>query len=262
VPLRLEPQRRRIYENNPLKLVICQVRFPVAIRFEQADFVGAFQESVRERFPRVRQEQQVAVTVAIAGGAPAPPSFAPSWRFQTNDGATSALLARDALTLETTNYSRFEEFVPLVQLLLDALLGVEISFRERLGLRYVNEMRHPDAHTASAWTGLINPAMLGTIGGELLGDDVIHALENIRLREEDGIVIINHGFVGADALPSSGDPFYQLDIDFGDERPVELDRDGTLSQVTSFHDRISNLFETSITDAMRDHLVILKELDG
>jgi uncharacterized protein (TIGR04255 family) len=260
VPLRLEPQRRRIYENNPLKLVICQVRFPVAIRFEQADFVASFQEAVRDRFPRVRQEQQVVLTVAA--GTPSPPAFTPSWRFQTNDGATSALLARDALTLETTGYSRFEEFLPLVELLIDALAGLEIRFRERLGLRYVNEMRHPDADTASAWSNFINPAMLGTVGGELLGDDVIHALENIRLREEDAIVVINHGFVGRDAVPSGGDSFYQLDIDFGDERPVEFEREGTLAQVTSFHDRISNLFETSISNEMRDHLVILEEFDG
>jgi uncharacterized protein (TIGR04255 family) len=259
VPLRLEPQRRRVYEKNPLKLVIFQVRFPVAIRFEQADFVASFQEAVRERFPRVRQEQQV--TVSVAAGVPTSPVFAPSWRFQTNEGATSALLARDALTLETTEYSRFEAFLPLVELLLDALVGLDIKFRERVGLRYVNEIHHPEAQTASAWSEFINPAMLGTVGGELLGDDVIHALENIRLRDEDAVVVITHGFVGRGAVPSDSDPFYQLDIDFGDERPGEFDREATLRQVTSFHDRISNLFETSVSDAMRDYMVVLEEFD-
>lgn len=260
MPLRLEPQRRRIYEKNPLKLVICQVRFPLATRFEQPGFVAPFEEAVREQFPRVRQEQQVLITVAA--GAPSPPAMAPSWRFQTTEGATSALLARDALTLETTTYSRFEEFVPLVKLLLDALAGLNVTYRERLGLRYVNEIRHPQAQTASAWANFINPAMLGTVGGELLGDDVIHALENIRLREEDATVVINHGFVGKGAVPSDGEPFYQLDIDFGDDRPVEFDTEATLEQVSSFHDRISNLFEMSINDAMRDYLVVLEELDG
>lgn len=259
MPLRLEPQRRRIYEQNPLKLVVCQVRFPVAIRFEQAEFVARFQEAVQDRFPRVRQEQQI--TLALSAGAPAAPTFAPSWRFQTDDGSTSAVLARDALTLETTSYSRFEVLLPVVALLLDALVAVDIRFRERLGLRYVNEMRHPDANTASAWSSFINPAMLGTIGGELLGGDVIHALENIRLREEDATVTINHGFVGKEANPA-GEPFYQLDIDFGDERAVAFDKDEALAQVSSFHDRISNLFETSITNEMREHLVILEEIDG
>jgi uncharacterized protein (TIGR04255 family) len=260
VPLRLEPQRRRVYEKNPLKLVICQVRFPVATRFEQPGFVVPFEEAVRGEFPRVHQEQQVLITVAA--GAPSSPAVAPSWRFQTADGSTSVLLARDALTLETTAYSRFEEFVPLVKLLLDALVGLEVRYRERLGLRYVNEIRHPDAQTASAWTNFINPAMLGTVGGELLGDDVIHALENIRLREEDATVVINHGFVGKDAVPSDGDSFYQLDIDFGDDRPVELESEATLEQVSSFHDRISNLFEMSINDAMRNYLIVLEEIDG
>lgn len=259
MPLRLEPQRRRIYEQNPLKLVVCQVRFPVAIRFEQADFVASFQAAVQDRFPRVRQEQQV--VLAVSAGAAAAPTLTPSWRFQTNDGSTSALLARDSLTLETTSYSRFEEFLPSVTLLLDALTALDIRFRERLGLRYVNEMRHPDADTASAWSSFINPAMLGTVGGELLGEDVIHALENIRLREEDATVTINHGFVGKEANPA-GEPFYQLDIDFGDDRAVAFDRDAALVQVRSFHDRISNLFETSISNEMRQHLGILEEFDG
>jgi uncharacterized protein (TIGR04255 family) len=260
VPLRLEPQRRRVYENNPLKLVICQVRFPVVTRFEQPSFITPFEEAVREHFPRVRQEQQVLITVAA--GAPTVPAVAPSWRFQTTEGSTSALLARDALTVETTSYSRFEDFLPLVRVLLEALRTVDVKFRERLGLRYVNEIRHPDAQTASAWSNFINPAMLGTVGGELLGDDVIHALENIRLREEDAVVVINHGFVGKDAVPSDGEALYQLDIDFGDERPVEFDSEATLEQVTSFHGRISNLFEMSISDSMRDHLLVLEEIDG
>lgn len=258
MPLRLEPQRRRVYEKNPLKLVICQVRFPLLTRFEQPGFITPFEDAVREAFPRIRQEQQVLITVAA--GTPAPPSVAPSWRFQTADSSTSALLARDALTFETTAYSRFEDFVPLVRLVLDALGSLGVNFRERLGLRYVNEIRHPDAETASAWTRFINPAMLGTVGGELLGDDVIHALENIRLREEDAVVVITHGFVGKEAVPSDGDAFYQLDIDFGDERPANFDSTATLEQVSSFHDRISNLFEMSITDAMRDYLTVLEEL--
>jgi hypothetical protein len=35
----------------------------------------------------------------------------------------------------------------------------------------------------------------------------------------------------------------------------------TIEQVKSFHGRISNLFETSITDAMRDHLVVVEEME-
>jgi uncharacterized protein (TIGR04255 family) len=259
MPLRLEAQRRRVYEHNPLKLVVIQVRFPAAIRFEQPDFIGPFQEAVRDTFPRVRQEQQV--TFALTGGAPSPPALSPSWRFHTPDGAASALLARDSLSLETNTYSKFESFLPLVELLLHALTGLDVRFRERLGLRYVNEIRHPEAQSALAWASFINPAILGTVGGELLGDGVIHALENIRIREDDAIVTINHGFVGADAVAPGGDAFYQLDVDFGDERPVVFDVKATIEQVKSFHGRISNLFETSITDAMRDHLVVVEEME-
>lgn len=258
MPLRLEPQRRLVYENNPLKLVICQIRFPVLTRFEQPGFVAPFEEALQTAFPRVAQEQQV--VIAFGQGAPTAPVTAPSWRFQNLEGTASALLARDALTLETTAYVRFEEFEPTIRSAFAALRVLGVAVRERLGLRYVNEIHHPNAATPSAWRDLLNPEILGMVGGELLGEDVIHALQNIRVREEDAIVVINHGFLGREAA-ANGDPFYQLDIDFGDERATPFDVDASLSQVVSFHDRIKSLFEMSLNDRMREHLVVTEELN-
>lgn len=257
MPLRLEPQRRLVYEKNPLKLVICQIRFPVLTRFEQAGFITPFEQALQTAFPRVAQEQQV--VVAFGPGAPSAPVTSPSWRFQKLDGTASALLARDALTIETTAYVRFEEFEPTVRSAFAALRDLGVGVRERLGLRYVNEIHHPEAATPSAWRHLLNPEILGMVGGELLGDDVIHALQNIRVRDEDAVVVINHGFLGREAA-ANGHPFYQLDIDFGDERATPFDVEGSLNQVVSFHDRIKSLFEMSLSDPMRDHLVVVEEL--
>lgn len=260
MPLRLEPQRRLVYEENPLKLVICQIRFPVLTRFEQPGFVSQFEQALQAVFPRVTQEQQVVIAFG-QGAAPSTPVTTPSWRFQNLEGTTSALLARDALTLETTSYIRFEEFEPAIRSTFAALPDLGVTVRERLGLRYVNEIHHPEAVTPSAWRRLLNPEILGMVGGELLGDDVIHALQNIRVREEDALVVINHGFLGREAA-ANGDPFYQLDIDFGDERATPFDVDATLNQVASFHDRIKSLFEMSLSDAMREHLVVVEELNA
>lgn len=259
MPLRLEPQHRLVYANNPLKHVICQIRFPVLTRFEQPGFIASFEQALQTPFPRVAQEQQV--VIAFGPGAPSAPVTSPAWRFQNLEGTASALLARDALTIETTAYVRFEEFEPIVRAAFAALRDLGVSVRERLGLRYVNEIHHPEAATPSAWRDLLNPEILGMVGGGLLGDDVIHALQNIRVRDEDAMVVINHGFLGREAA-SNGYPFYQLDIDFGDERATPFDVDRSLNQVVSFHDRIKSLFEMSLNDPMREHLVVVEELSA
>ncbi len=259
MPLRVQPQPRRLYQTNPLKLVICQIRHPVSPRFEEAGFIAPFQEVLGDRYPRVSQEQQV--TINIPPGAPiTAPSSTALWRFQDGEGLWSVVAARDFVSLETSAYRAFEEFEAQLEHVLEATAQIGVTYRERLGVRYINEIHHPDAQTPTTWRPFINAELLGMVGGEVLGDDVIVALQDIRLREPDGVAVLRHGYVGPEASADQ-EPFYLLDIDFADEQHGKLDRTQTLSQVNAFHERIKNVFETSVTDALRDHLVIEEEFD-
>ena len=84
MPLALPDQPRRFYRANPLRLVVCQVRFPVIHRFDEPGALARFQDVLKDRYPRSAPEQQLAITVGPGGpvSGPAATSF---WRFQGID---------------------------------------------------------------------------------------------------------------------------------------------------------------------------------
>jgi uncharacterized protein (TIGR04255 family) len=256
MPLALPDQPRRFYRANPLRLVVCQVRFPVIHRFDEPGALARFQDVLKDRYPRSAPEQQLAITVGPAGpiSGPAATSF---WRFQGIDDGWSVAVSRDFVSLETTAYERFEHLQVRLAEVLDATLALGVTVRERLGLRYIDEIRHPDAKRPGDWRQLIEEKLLGMVGGEELGDDVIQALQEIRLREQDGTVTIRHGYLGEEA--TGAEPFYLLDVDYFDERSVPLVSAEVIEQVDSYHRTIHNLFETAITEKLREHLGVKEQ---
>lgn len=259
MPLALAHQRRRLYQNNPIKLVVCQIKFPLLTRFDETGFIAPVQSALSSRFPRVSQEQQFGMTFGPQGVAQIPPT--PLWRFHELDGPWTVAVGRDFLALETQEYRRFEDLVDRLIASLGALAELDIEVRERIGLRYVNRLSVEDAQRPADWRPLIRSELLGVVGGPDLGDDVVQALEQIRLREPDGIVVINHGYLSSEASGNDG-PHYLIDIDVFDETAVRFDAEEILTLVNSFHERLKDLFEISITDEMRAHLVIEEELDA
>ncbi len=260
MPLSLGAHPRRLYADNPLKLVVCQTRFPVLTRFGDAGFLAPMQDVLDDRYPRFGPEQEVSVAVAPGGIAPVPPP--PSlWRFRDLEGEWSVAVAQDFISVETTAYERWEDLRERVGQVLEAAAVLGIRVRERLGLRYINEIRHPDVTGPTDWRRFINEKLLGMVGGEELGQDVIHALEEIRLREEAGTLIVRHGHVGAEASQSN-DPFYLLDVDFYDDTARRYDAGDTLEQLDIFHTTTHNLFEESVTDDLRAHLRTKEQIDA
>ncbi|CAN5653524.1 hypothetical protein BH18ACT13_BH18ACT13_17370 [soil metagenome] len=258
MPLALAQQRRRLYTNNPIKIVVCQVRFPLLTTFDQPGFLAPLQESLSGRFPRVSQEQQLGMTLGPQGVSQMPPTSL--WRFNELDGPWTIALGRDFLALETQVYRRYEELVDRLAEAIDVLGQIGVQVRERIGLRYVNRLADPEARRATDWRRFIRHELLGVVGGPELGDDVVQAIQQIRLREPDGFVVIHHGYLSDEVAGNDG-AHYLIDIDVFDERAVRFDPDETLKLIDSYHERLKDLFEISITDEMRSHLVIEEELD-
>jgi uncharacterized protein (TIGR04255 family) len=255
--LSLPTHPRRLYDQNPLKLVVCQVRFPVLTRFEEPSFPAPFQEALSERYPRSALQHELGVTLGPAGAAtvPSPPA---AWRFSDLEDQWTVVLARDFVSLETTAYEQFERFKERLQEVLGAVEALGVKARERLGLRYVDEIRHPGAVTPADWREYLNEKLLGMVGGEELGDDVIHTIQEIRLREDDGTLVIRHGYIGRE--PTDGNPFYLLDTDYYDDRPQRFDVPQIMEQLDTYHETIHNIFEESITDRLREHLGVKEEI--
>src|SRR5438105_15090582 len=107
MPLALPDQPRRFYENNSLRLVVCQLRFPVLHRFDEPGALARFQEILGDRYPRSTPEQQLTIAGAPAVAAPATAALQ-YWRFQGVDEGWSVAISREFVSLETTDYESYE----------------------------------------------------------------------------------------------------------------------------------------------------------
>jgi uncharacterized protein (TIGR04255 family) len=242
---------RRKYSASQLMLVLCQVRFPVLHRFEDASFLAAVQDALRDRYPRARQEQQLAVVVGPGGPVQAP--GATLWRYHDLDEAWSVVLQRDSAGLETTQYDRFEPFLERLVELVDVLRDAGIEVTERIGLRYINNLRHPKAKRPADWQPLLNEKLLGIVGGDQLeGAEIFQAIQEIRLTRTDGTFVLRHGYVGGEA--AQNEPYYLVDLDYFDERAKILDRSEIEAQLQDYHEEISRVWEMSLEDPMRQEL--------
>jgi uncharacterized protein (TIGR04255 family) len=240
---------RHKYGESPLRLVLCQLQFPVLHRFDESSLQAMIQDTLRSQYPRVQQEQQVAVMLGPNGPAPTPGGVL--WRYQTLEADWSIVVQRNSVGLETTAYSQFEDFERGLGELLGLLEQLGVTVLERVGLRYINEFRHEAVQHPRQWAGLLREQLLGIVGGDELTGEIVHAIQDIRLTEPDGTLVIRHGYIG----PGTGaDPYYLLDLDYFDEQAHGYDRDDVLGRLRSYHAEISNIFEMSLSDGMRVHL--------
>lgn len=242
--------RRVIFKNNPLKVVVLQVRFSPILVLAQPAGVAQFQEAIRDAYPRAEAPAQQ-VTLAVGPTGFMPPIGQPGpWRFLDESGWVVGL-ATDYVSLEATKYECFEQFEPRAAMVLKAAQDtLALRERGRLGLRYVNEINHPDAFTVADWRTLLDPELLGVCGGELFGDRVIQTLQQIDLRLDEGVLTVRHGCNTSREGPHP----YVIDLDAHDDQTRPFDVDEILERVGFFRTFIGGFFRHSLAKPLYDFL--------
>ena len=247
------------FAKPPLKLVVGQIQFTTLLRFEQKSFVAAFQQSLRVDYPKLSREPSVTLQLLPTGISQS--AGEGLWRLSSRDNRWSVVLGESSLTLESRKYTSMKEFKQRFgQILKAAEETLEISDRLRLGLRYINEFRYPDANDIADWRALLNPEFVGFDAAGLLNGHVIQMLQNIQIHRPDGILAIRHGLLNGFAvvpLPQEqqvSGRFYYLDLDYSDLTENELDIQSTLDQMQEYNNVMYNFFRWTLGKTLYDHL--------
>ena len=152
----MPPVSRKPLSKSPLSLVLCQIRFST-IR-DMATRVTSVQERLRKDGYRLDMSTKIQ---SIALGAPVPqaPQVLDRWEFLNVTKTRSVVLTEQFAAYQTSDYARFEEFVPEVVRLMDALAatGADILIT-RVGLRYVNAIV---AAAGKTWRDYVVPGLHG-----------------------------------------------------------------------------------------------------
>lgn len=249
--------------SHQLAQVLCQIRFSTVLRISQDDAVIPFQEGIRHTYPRYAKQQGMAVLITPQGvqqqAAPAG-----QHRFDDSEGVFTAILAPDFVALETNQYADIEDFVSRVVALASAVEEYYApSEIQRVGLRFINELRLTSPDPKDEMREAIAPALLGAAGSAELVDAVANTQQILELAGDDSRMLVRHGLVpqggttvdplGAQTRPGPErqQPFYLLDIDAFSERNLSYSIEGIETTLREFNDDVRSFFAWSVTEEYR-----------
>jgi uncharacterized protein (TIGR04255 family) len=249
-------------KNHQLAQVLCQIRFSTVLRINQDDAVISFQEAIRQTYPRYAKQQGMAVLITPQGVQQQPAPVG-QHRFDDSDGNFTVTLTPDFVALETRRYVDIDDFVARVVALAGAVeehyAPAEI---QRVGLRFINELRLAGADPKAEMREAISPALLGAVGSDELVAAVSGAQQILELTGEDSRMLVRHGLYAqggttvdpvepAAPSPQQALPFYLMDIDAFAERSVRYSVDGIEATVRDFNDDIRSFFAWGVREDYR-----------
>ncbi len=221
---------RTILKNNPLQLVVCQVRFDEADvlndRKTARRFFGKL-GGVDGPFPKFTQILTQRVTINPQAGPGETPTTEQQrgWQFNNAAGDCHITLLPDSLALETTAYPGWDEFAPPLQRALDVLAEeADPAIEQRLGLRFVNLIILDEVHSGADWDGYIAADLLAPDHHPVLGRGIAAAQHRVILR------------VG-----------YLLDLDVFRERSAPFAAADVFKASELMNDRAVSLFQQVVT---------------
>lgn len=243
-----------VFTNDPLLLVLTQIRFqPIYSLVTDAAIVG-FQELLRSHYPVLEKE----LTADIQLGTEAKISQqVPVWRFSDQrEWEWRVSLAVDFVSLETREYGDFSDFSRRLSQVLAALeQALHPSTSTRIGLRKVNELKHDSVEKSSDWSSFIRTELLGIAALPDLPVAPTLYFSNIHFAVEDSVLAVRHGISPDDPLA------YRLDLDHFTERTCEISPSSALvpllqdfsnSMTSFFHWALDEDFKKQMRPIPRD----------
>lgn len=128
-------------KNPPVYFTVAQARFNPILKL--ADFLPTIQESFRQaRFPDFAKHTTMAIKVNLKDGQVTPtPEVQERYVFGNAAKTHSFILDANSLTLQSTDYGRFESFSDeFLKGLARVHEAVQLDYTERVGLRYLDRI--------------------------------------------------------------------------------------------------------------------------
>lgn len=256
---------REIYPNAPISLVIAEIRHPVMGEISTAELSG-FKSALDSLFPVVRWEENM--DFEFPSGRRTVERFP---RFVSRDLHRSVTVQSEAVVVESTVYEGWEDFRNLVETVIRAHHRVKpLEGLDRIGLRYIDEIRVPGEQDPIDWADWVDADLVGPRQIEKVldapivqtqGTAITQVTPNIsytvRYGAAEGQAVVSKDNLVRPEEPSG--KYFLLDLDGAwlPSRPSvpEFQIDKTCNTLDKLHQPIRSLFESLITDKLRDEVL-------
>lgn len=227
---------RANYAKNFIRQAVCELRFPTLYELEGDRPPASFSKALRASYPI----QEMGETLRMGGSQV---SRSNVHVFKSKKKHWSVTLRASSVTLETANYTSYDEFKTRLAELLQAVKPViDADFFTRIGLRYINAVPFK-IDEIDKW---VNPALVAPLSQGIYGDPIDHG-GRVAGRTAVGGFLFQHG-VNGDALEKQE---YSLDFDLFAE---DVAFDDALETTQKLHDLEFSMFRWSLGPAALENL--------
>lgn len=259
-----------VYPNAPVVLVALEVRHPTAEQLARSE-LNLIKQRLGDQTPILRTSQmQTLQGVSGPSGSEQRLEIEQFPRFVDRTRTLSFSLRQTAMVIETTAYPGWDKFREIVKAALATRMAVSpVDAVERIGLRYIDEIRVPATDTEINWGDWVESTVLGPNppdevalplvqwqGVGIYGSQPGHMML-MRYGPQAGYAV---NFEGGDlrrGRPAEPGPFFLVDIDSfwtPEDGLPELDVDQVMTTVDEVHRPVRRLFESLATEKLRDEV--------
>ena len=238
-------QTRCIYRNNQLAEVICQLRFPEILSIE-TELPAAFQEEIRDVFPRFSQRKE---------GLPGKQNN--NYQFATADGLARVNLTSRFISLAISRYQSWEAFARLLDKPLAAFIRIyKPAYFERVGLRYLNFISRRELGLEHLpFRELISGCYLGILSQEEVAENTtIRCTTDADFALRGGCRCKLHAGPGSVRRPGKQDPEVKFILDLDLYMPGNVELQLSAGALETLHGQSYGLFRGAITDTLHEAL--------
>lgn len=255
---------REIYPNAPVVLVALEVRHPVSESLTPAE-LRAIKSRLAAHVP-IARNTQIANFQVVPGQAAPTANLEQFTRFVNRETTLALSFRREALVVETSVYTGWEQFRQVVSDAIDARMSVApVDGVERVGLRYIDEIRVPGEGEVD-WREWVSPSLLGPSPVEPVSLTLAQWQGVAVYGSQPGpMLVLRYGPATGFAVdpsselkrgkPVDGGPYFLMDVDsfWTPEGSIpEVDRDTLIATCNDLHRPVRTLFEGLIQDKLRD----------
>lgn len=253
-PFALEPVREVPLRAAPLVSVLAQVRFPKNPGLATEAGVAPLHQSLRRRYPILRESQQVGLVMTPVGVTRADPEKL--WQLHDKSGDWTVSVTTGFATLVTSSYTSRTDFCERFQELLGVLQAVaDPVIYDRIGLRYVNRFA---GDALAQLPTLVRPEVLGGRAVPLAGSvELMHSFCDTQFVDGRVRQQVRWGSLPSDtshdpSIPPAAGASWILDMDTFTDVGGDFEVEEIANMVQDFADRAYRFFRWAVTvDGLR-----------
>lgn len=243
------------YNKSFLKQVIARVDFVAPIDAFEKPLPAKIANEVGKRFPISEPNISVGREFQISEDAVQDKRVEiHEWTFHGKEREKFVTVTKNAAFVSISRYTTYEAMESDFFLTLDSIFAAYPDTRgSRLGLRYINNIEIPEkVENPLVWNDLISEDLVGLTKAFPAAETVSRLFNIVELRKGDIGVKFQFGLPNPDYPAAIKRPLFVLDVDASTLGSLDL---GELkAQTKNAHAQIQEVFESSITDALRERM--------